>query len=164
MSTQQAQAPAPHTRKQRKSKQLITGRDPVSQLYRAVDRYVKSKGGSLVVIGGIQVQQWPGDPAHSFVVAVKCMGRQQNSRRHQMPDNPALTAKPNLFTLPEVKRPEWLDDGLKSAQHTFQMILDKKIPDGLHGWMLEVACLRVLRAVHGDDLSRGIIYMSTAAQ
>ena len=75
MSNKKAQAPAPHTRKPRKSKQLISGRDPVSQLYRAVDRYVKSKGGSIVVIGGIQIQQWPGDASNNFVVAVKCMGR-----------------------------------------------------------------------------------------
>lgn len=45
------------------------------RLYKAVENYVTKKGGKLVVIGGIQVQQWPADPAMVFYVAIKCMGR-----------------------------------------------------------------------------------------
>jgi hypothetical protein len=35
-----------------KAKRVITGRDPTSQLYRAVQRYVEANNGSIVVIGG----------------------------------------------------------------------------------------------------------------
>ena len=38
-------------------KSFIIGRDPIDQLYRAVERYVKSKGGSIVVIGEKQLQE-----------------------------------------------------------------------------------------------------------
>lgn len=50
-------------------------RDPVSQFYRAVERYVKAQGGSVVVIGGIQVIKWPGDFTGNFTIAVKCTGQ-----------------------------------------------------------------------------------------
>jgi hypothetical protein len=53
----------------------ITGRDPASQLYRAVVRYVESKGGSIFVIGGVQIQEWPGEFSGNFRLAVKCTGR-----------------------------------------------------------------------------------------
>jgi hypothetical protein len=47
----------------------------VDQLYKAVDAYVKKNGGKLVIVGGIQIQEWPGDGAMVFHVAVKCLGR-----------------------------------------------------------------------------------------
>jgi hypothetical protein len=53
----------------------ITGRDFVSQLYRAVARYVESNGGVIVAIGGIQIQEWPDDGKFKFTVAVKCAGK-----------------------------------------------------------------------------------------
>lgn len=53
----------------------LTGRDPTSQLYRAVVRFVESKKGSIMVIGGVQIGQWPGDGEYKFVVGVRCMGR-----------------------------------------------------------------------------------------
>lgn len=53
----------------------ITGRDPASQLYRAVERYVRLKGGAVVVIGGIELQRTPGDGPNKFKLAVKCTGR-----------------------------------------------------------------------------------------
>ena len=36
----------------RRLNKIIKGRDPTSQLYRAVIRWIKSKGGSILVIGG----------------------------------------------------------------------------------------------------------------
>lgn len=39
-------------------KSIIKGSDPVSQLYRAVERYVKANGGAVLVVGGIRVQEW----------------------------------------------------------------------------------------------------------
>jgi hypothetical protein len=53
---------------------LAGDRTPIGQLYRAVRRYVQSNGGSIVVIGGVQVQEWPQDRAGQFVIGVKCLG------------------------------------------------------------------------------------------
>lgn len=56
-------------------KRLITGRDPVDQLYRAVQRYVLANKGTLIVVGGISVMELPGDAEHSnFYICVKCTG------------------------------------------------------------------------------------------
>ena len=55
-------------------KSIIRGRDPISQLYRAVERYVKANNGNVLVIGGVQVQQWPGTTGAQYVIGVKCLG------------------------------------------------------------------------------------------
>ena len=47
----------------------------VDRLYKAVAHYVEKTGGKLVVIGGIQVQEWPGEGAYKFVLGIKCLGR-----------------------------------------------------------------------------------------
>lgn len=46
----------------------------IDALYKAVTRYVESRGGKLVVIGGIAVQHWPGDSTAVFHISVKCCG------------------------------------------------------------------------------------------
>lgn len=46
----------------------------VDALYEAVQQYVEARGGKLIVIGGVQVQEWPQDNAGVFYVAVKCLG------------------------------------------------------------------------------------------
>lgn len=61
--------------KKKKRDPLAGDRTPTGQLYRAVRRYVESKGGSILVIGGVQIEQWPGDGEFKFVVGVRCMGR-----------------------------------------------------------------------------------------
>jgi len=58
-----------------RSKGRLSGRDPTSQLYRAIIRYVESRKGSIIVIGGVQIEQWPGDGEFKYVVGVRCMGR-----------------------------------------------------------------------------------------
>jgi len=52
----------------------LSGRDPVTNLYRAAVRYIESLGGSAVVIGGTQFQQWPSDPKGCFRLAIKFSG------------------------------------------------------------------------------------------
>jgi len=67
-----------HMKAKNKSKakhRKILGRDPTSQLYRAIIRYVESKKGSILVIGGVQIEQWPGAGEFKYVVGVRCMGR-----------------------------------------------------------------------------------------
>lgn len=59
----------------KKKRDPLAGRAPDMQLYRAVRRYVESLDGSIVVIGGIEVQEWPGDPQGKFRVAVNVLGR-----------------------------------------------------------------------------------------
>jgi hypothetical protein len=48
---------------------------PTDRLYNAVQNYVEKRGGKLVVVGGIEIQEWPTDPEFCFRVAVKCLGR-----------------------------------------------------------------------------------------
>jgi hypothetical protein len=55
-------------------KTSIKGRDPVSQLYRAVIHYVEKNGGKLTVVGGIQVIQFD-DNENQFTIGVKCYGK-----------------------------------------------------------------------------------------
>ena len=51
-------------------------KDEYVKLYEAVGRYVKSKGGNVVVAGGIQIQKWPSDGPYQFTpVAIKCTGK-----------------------------------------------------------------------------------------
>lgn len=46
----------------------------VIRLYKAVANYVKHTGGSVIVAGGVQIQEWPRDRKFSFTVAIKCTG------------------------------------------------------------------------------------------
>lgn len=61
--------------KPKKTRSVIKGRDSVSVLYRAVERYVAERKGTVVVIGGIELQDWPGQPELCFKIAVNCTGR-----------------------------------------------------------------------------------------
>lgn len=54
---------------------MITGRKPSDALQRSVVRYIESRGGSVLVVGEIQIQQWPGELPCNFTIAVKCTGR-----------------------------------------------------------------------------------------
>ena len=62
-------------KKKSKKPDMLAARDPTSQLYRAVRRYIESNGGKLLVIGGVQIEQWPGEGECKFVLGVRCMGR-----------------------------------------------------------------------------------------
>lgn len=45
----------------------------VDRLYRAVGNYVKKTGGSILVIGGVQVQEDVGSV--NYRIAIKCTGK-----------------------------------------------------------------------------------------
>lgn len=47
----------------------------IDRLYKAVAHYVEKTGGKLVVVGGVQVQEWPGEGPFKFVLGIKCLGR-----------------------------------------------------------------------------------------
>lgn len=48
--------------------------DPSHNLLAAVQHWVRANGGSLVVIGGVEIQDWHESPNH-YRIAVKCLGR-----------------------------------------------------------------------------------------
>ena len=39
------------------------------KLYRTISEYVKLRGGDIIVIGGIEIQKWPGRPKFNFTFA-----------------------------------------------------------------------------------------------
>lgn len=47
-------------------------------LYQAVVAYVEARGGRMLVVGGVQVQEWPGGRPGQFLLAVECLGRKPN--------------------------------------------------------------------------------------
>ena len=61
-------------------------------LYRAVAKYVRLKGGSVVVCSGIQVQEWPGSGKWSFSIAVKCLGRKPIYAKEQANEQRTVTS------------------------------------------------------------------------
>ena len=64
-------------RKKKTKRDVLAGkRDPVSQLYRAVRRYVEHHNGSIIVIGGIQLIEMSEDGMRGkFAIGVKCLGK-----------------------------------------------------------------------------------------
>jgi len=44
-------------------------------LCKAAQRFIEAKGGKVLVVGGISIQQWPQDNKHVYHLAVKFMGR-----------------------------------------------------------------------------------------
>ena len=58
-----------------RTKRINTGDTATNALYDAVTEYIASRGGKAVVIGGVQVQEWPGDRAMSFTLGIKITGR-----------------------------------------------------------------------------------------
>jgi hypothetical protein len=52
-------------------------RDVYSQLYRAVRRYVEKHGGSVVVIGGIESQQWDASRPLNYTKKLVSSSKQQ---------------------------------------------------------------------------------------
>lgn len=50
-------------------------KDATDTLYDAVINYIQSKGGKVLVIGGVEVQQFPEDNKNNFRLAVRFMGK-----------------------------------------------------------------------------------------
>jgi hypothetical protein len=45
-----------------------------ANLYEAVARYIEYGGGKAIIIGGVEVQQWPNDPREKYRVAISFLG------------------------------------------------------------------------------------------
>ena len=54
----------------------------VDRLYKAVAHYVEKTGGKLVVIGGIQIIEWPKDGIGTFTLGIRCLGRKPQFAAH----------------------------------------------------------------------------------
>ena len=61
--------PHPRTRPAKRGRAT----DPTMRLYRAVCRYIESKGGNVLVARGIEIHHE--ERKHTFKVAVLCMGK-----------------------------------------------------------------------------------------
>lgn len=49
--------------------------DPAHNVIAAVSRWIRANGGTDIVIGGIEVQQWPGESEFNYRVAVRVTGK-----------------------------------------------------------------------------------------
>lgn len=49
--------------------------DPDHNLLAAAQHWVHAHGGTIIVGGGIELQQWPGAPMGQYRIAVRCVGR-----------------------------------------------------------------------------------------
>ena len=48
--------------------------DTYDELYKAVQKYVEANGGSVLVIGGVQLIQMPDSLKYNYTIGVKCTG------------------------------------------------------------------------------------------
>ena len=49
------------------------------KLYKEIRRYIESRGGKVLVIGGIEIQEWPTDsPLSKFTVGIHITGIKPN--------------------------------------------------------------------------------------
>lgn len=67
---------------------------PTGNLYEAVAQYVESNGGSVIVVGGIEIQQWPHDPKGKYRVAISLLGAIPERLRSSNALNSATPARP----------------------------------------------------------------------
>ena len=65
--------------------------ESVIELQNAVQRFVEANGGKLIVVGAIEIQEWPNDLKYNFRVAVQCTGRRPTI---DSPPMLAITEKP----------------------------------------------------------------------
>lgn len=61
--------------------------DPTHNLLTAVCHYVRAKGGELVIVGGIDIEEWPSAGAGKFKVAVNCLGRKPTFAQRKEPSH-----------------------------------------------------------------------------
>lgn len=62
------------TKKDDKLRTRLRNGDVTDRLHLAVLEFVEAHGGSVIVAGGIEVQDWV-DGAHKYRLAVRCVGR-----------------------------------------------------------------------------------------
>ena len=63
------------TKRRTPKPRTIRIRDLADGLLDLAAKYIESKGGKAVVIGGIQVQRWPGERDGIYYLAIRFLGR-----------------------------------------------------------------------------------------
>ena len=56
-------------------KKIKTGKDDIDTLYEAVRAYIENRGGSVVVIGGVQIVQMPDDLKFNWGLNIRVTGK-----------------------------------------------------------------------------------------
>ena len=60
-------------RNYKRADRFFTG-DPVENLQKAVGDWVRSRDGTVIVAGGVELMTMPGDKEFTFRVCIKCTG------------------------------------------------------------------------------------------
>lgn len=47
----------------------------IARLYKAVEHYIMKENGTVLVIGGIQTIEWPGESGVKYTIGIPCVGR-----------------------------------------------------------------------------------------
>lgn len=45
------------------------------KLYKVVQEYIEGRGGKVLVIGGVQILQYPSDPKYKYSISIQFIGR-----------------------------------------------------------------------------------------
>jgi hypothetical protein len=56
------------------ARKKLAKKNHTDRLLSAVVNYVHKEGGKLVLVGGIEIQKWPGAALGQFKVAIECLG------------------------------------------------------------------------------------------
>jgi len=48
------------------------------KLYKEIRRYIESRGGKVLVIGGIEIQEWPDSLPYKFTIGIHVTGFKPN--------------------------------------------------------------------------------------
>lgn len=59
-------------------------KDVTDKLYDAVVKYIESKGGRVIVIGGVEIQQFP-ENDFNYKLAIRCTGKKPLPSRDREP-------------------------------------------------------------------------------
>ena len=78
MTSTRTKAPAPSPRRAAGKRPARKG-DAAKEratvaLYRAAEAYIRLAGGSAVVIGGVEIQRWPGDLQFNYRLSIRITG------------------------------------------------------------------------------------------
>jgi len=49
--------------------------DPLDRLYQAAADYIEWRGGTVVVVGGVEVQRWPTERKFNYTLGIRVTGR-----------------------------------------------------------------------------------------
>lgn len=57
------------------------------KLYKAIQEYIEGRGGKVLVIGGVQILHYPGDPKYKYFISIQFTGRSPSVQPSDPPDH-----------------------------------------------------------------------------